>query len=248
MRRLPRKSRRPSTSPGEAADDPRAASSVRPQDRKQPYRAATAGQRRASNSLHIRAFTDPPCQGLTTPFRLDKAEVTGSSPVLSTPAGAGDSPPDGIDDLRSASVAGVPGDPGLTTRSTPSAWLGVPRCSLASNAPNVRPSAAAGCVGRRGGPLAVSRSALRERRCLRRLGWGEANGDGRRSERWRRRPQYWRPRTGTGSARVCFPVGAGSSVIVFMRRGMTESAGSRRRRPTGSRSRCSRLPCRARCR
>ncbi len=55
-----------------------------PQDRNQPFHAAIAGQADPWNPLHLCALLDLPCHVLTTRFRLDKAEVTGSSPVSPT--------------------------------------------------------------------------------------------------------------------------------------------------------------------
>ena len=50
-----------------------------------------SGQVGRWNRLHLWAFLDLSCHVLTTPFRLDKAEVTGSSPVSPTLSFAGDS-------------------------------------------------------------------------------------------------------------------------------------------------------------
>jgi hypothetical protein len=55
-----------------------------PQTRNEPYRAARAGQRAPRNPLQIGALCGLTCQPVTAPFRLDKAEVAGSSPASST--------------------------------------------------------------------------------------------------------------------------------------------------------------------
>jgi len=50
---------------------------------------ANAGQADPWNRLHLLAFLDLPYYVLTTPIRLDKAEVAGSSPASSTSVVAG---------------------------------------------------------------------------------------------------------------------------------------------------------------
>src|SRR5690242_3085498 len=60
-----------------------------PRHRNQPCSAVIAGQAERLNYLHTRPFLDLACHGLSTLFLLDKAEVTGSSPVSPTPVVTG---------------------------------------------------------------------------------------------------------------------------------------------------------------
>jgi hypothetical protein len=114
-----------------AADAPSVRPQCVPQARNQPLGAAFAGQAEARNLLHISAFRDLSCHALTVPFRLDKAEVAGSSPASSTPVATGDSvgPPFSsvgsvrtlcahLSWLRAALIASAAGVRGLSSSSS----------------------------------------------------------------------------------------------------------------------------------